>query len=282
MSDPTEASVYFIGNATTLIRCQGFTLLTDPNFLHRGQRAYLGWGISTRRRTDPAMEIGRLPAIDAVVLSHMHGDHWDRVARQGLDRRLPIFTTPHAAERLRRQGFGNAIGLSTWQDRVMLRDGRRLKITALPARHAPGPAERLLPPVMGGMLEFGGEDGKVDLRLHISGDTLLDDRLNAIPRRFPDIDVAIVHLGGTKLLGTLLVTMDGMQGAQWVELIGADHTVPVHYDDYEAFSSGLDDFRRHVNRLGLADRVHYVARGETYHVLGRRTGRAGRAGRESH
>ncbi|GGL11298.1 hypothetical protein Sme01_42200 [Sphaerisporangium melleum] len=267
--------MYFIGNATTLIRCHGFTLLTDPNFLHSGQRAYLGWGLSTRRRTDPAMEIDQLPPVDAVVLSHMHGDHWDRVARHGLDRRLPIFTTPHAAGRLRRQGFGNAIGLRPWDDRVMLRDGRGLKITALPARHAPGPAERLLPPVMGSMLEFGGEDGRVDMRVHVSGDTLLDERLNAIPRRFPDIDLAIVHLGGTKLLGTLLVTMDGMQGAHWVELIGAAHNVPVHFDDYEAFSSGLDDFRRHVNRLGLEDRVHYVARGETYHLAG------GRAGRES-
>ncbi|WP_248966150.1 MBL fold metallo-hydrolase [Sphaerisporangium perillae] len=272
MPDPAEASVYFIGNATTLIRCHGFTLLTDPNFLHRGQRAYLGWGLSTRRRTDPAIEVGGLPAIDAIVLSHMHGDHWDRVAKHALDKRLPIFTTPHAAERLRRQGFGNAMSLETWQDRTMLRDGHNLKITALPARHAPGAAQRFLPPVMGSMLEFGRDDGTVDLRLHISGDTLLDDRLAAIPRRFPDIDLAIVHLGGTKLLRTLLVTMDGMQGAHWVELIGADHTLPVHYDDYEAFTSGLDDFRHHINRLGLADRVHSIARGETYHVLGRRAG----------
>jgi hypothetical protein len=29
----------FIGTATTLLRLGDFTLLTDPNFLHRGQRA---------------------------------------------------------------------------------------------------------------------------------------------------------------------------------------------------------------------------------------------------
>jgi L-ascorbate metabolism protein UlaG (beta-lactamase superfamily) len=272
MPDPSEVSVFFIGNATTLIRCHGFTLLTDPNFLHRGQLAYLGWGISTRRRTDPAMGISRLPEIDAVVLSHMHGDHWDRVARRGLDPSLPIITTPHAAGRLRRQRFGNAVGLETWQDRRLRQGDHTLKITSLPARHAPGAAERLLPPVMGSMLEFGPDGGEVSLRLHISGDTLLDDRLDAIPRRFPEIDLAIVHLGGTKLLGRMLVTMDGMQGAHWVELIKARHNLPVHYDDYEAFSSGLDDFRHHVNRLGLSDRVHYMTRGDTYHVLGRRAG----------
>ncbi|MDH2425601.1 MBL fold metallo-hydrolase [Sphaerisporangium sp. TRM90804] len=273
MSDSPEASVYFVGNATTIIRSHGFTLLTDPNFLHRGQRAYLGWGISTRRRTDPAMDVYRLPPLDAVVLSHMHGDHWDRVARRGLDRKLPIFTTPHAARRLRRQGFHNAVGLETWQERVLRRGDHSLVITALPGRHGPGAVDRMLPPVMGAMLGFGDAGAAPDLRMHISGDTLLDERLEAIPERFPDIDVGLVHLGGTKILGQVMVTMDGMQGAHWVEMIDPDLVLPVHYDDYEAFTSGLDDFRHHVNRLGLAGKVHYIARGETYHITPRRAGR---------
>src|SRR5690606_10186396 len=96
MPNPADASVFFVGNATMIIRCHGFTLLTDPNFLHRGQRARLGWGLSTRRRTDPALDIGELPPIDLVVLSHMHGDHWDHVARDGLDKDVPIVTTRHA------------------------------------------------------------------------------------------------------------------------------------------------------------------------------------------
>jgi L-ascorbate metabolism protein UlaG (beta-lactamase superfamily) len=25
-----------------------------------------------------------LPDLDAIVLSHLHGDHWDRIARRGL------------------------------------------------------------------------------------------------------------------------------------------------------------------------------------------------------
>ncbi|MEU9888629.1 MBL fold metallo-hydrolase [Sphaerisporangium sp. NPDC051011] len=278
MADPAEASVFFIGNATTLIRCQGFTILTDPSFLHRGQRAYLGWGITTRRRTNPAIEVGHVPELDAIVLSHMHGDHWDRYATRGLDKSVPVITTPHAAARLARKGFMNVVALETWREHLLRRGDATLRITSLPARHAPGAAERLLPPVMGSMLEFGhGDlDGGLDLRMHISGDTILDDRLNAIPHRFPDIDVAIVHLGGTKILGALLVTMDGDQGARWVRLIGARHNLPVHYDDYEAFSSGLDDFRRHVDLLGLSDRVRYIGRGETYHILGRRAGHGAR------
>ncbi|MET8868511.1 MBL fold metallo-hydrolase [Nonomuraea sp. NPDC004580] len=256
-------SLQFIGNATTLIRYNGFTLLTDPNFLHRGQLAYLGYGLAARRLTDPALRVEDLPPLDAVVLSHMHGDHWDRVARKKLDRDTTIVTTPSAARALHRQGFGQAVGLSNWSEYRLHGPGGIVRITALPGKHAPGFAESLLPPVMGTMLEFCGQDERVQLRLHISGDTLLDRRLDAIPRRFPDIDLALVHLGGTKLLGTLMVTMDGEQGASWVDLINPHTVVPIHYDDYTVFSSPLDDFKHHIEQAGLADRVVYLKRGET-------------------
>jgi L-ascorbate metabolism protein UlaG (beta-lactamase superfamily) len=71
-------------------------VLTEPNFLYRGERVHLGKGRWTTRRTDPAIEIGDLPDLDLVVLSHLHGDHFDRVAREGLDRSMPIATTPPA------------------------------------------------------------------------------------------------------------------------------------------------------------------------------------------
>ena len=57
------ASLTFIGNATTVLQLGGFTLLTDPNFIHRGQRAYLGKGLWSRRLTDPALGIGELPPV---------------------------------------------------------------------------------------------------------------------------------------------------------------------------------------------------------------------------
>jgi L-ascorbate metabolism protein UlaG (beta-lactamase superfamily) len=76
----------FVGTATTVLPLGSFTLLTDPNFVRRGQRVHLGCRVSSRRRTDPARTIAELPRLDAVLLSHLHGDHSDRVARRGLPR----------------------------------------------------------------------------------------------------------------------------------------------------------------------------------------------------
>jgi L-ascorbate metabolism protein UlaG (beta-lactamase superfamily) len=262
MAGMTDADgLYFVGNATTVIRYGGFTLLTDPNFLRRGERAHLGYGLSSRRVRDPAITIGELPNIDAVVLSHLHGDHWDRYATRHLDRDLPIATTPHASRGLARRGFGRTRGLRTWREHEFIKHGRSVRVTAMPGRHAFGLPGRLLPPVMGTMLEFGPVGGGTELRIYISGDTLMYDGLREIPRRYPDIDLGVVHLGGTNLLGLAMVTMDGRQGADWTELVRCRRVVPVHYDDYTVFGSPLSDYEEETRARGLADVVHPIERG---------------------
>ncbi|GAB3221445.1 MBL fold metallo-hydrolase [Mycolicibacterium hippocampi] len=267
-----QIEVTFVGNATTLISCGGLTVLTDPNFLHQGQRAYLGYGLVSKRRRSPALEIEQLPPVDAVVLSHMHGDHWDRETQRRLDRSLPIITTDHAARRLRRRGFNAAVGLATWDNRRLDKGRTRLTMTALPGRHAPTPLHRLLPPVMGTMLEFGDVDDAVQRRLYVSGDTLVFDGLHDIPVRFRTIDAGVLHLGGTRLpagdrlsLG-LTVTMDARQGADAVELLGLPKVVPVHFDDYSVFASPLEDFLGEMRRRGIGDRVVEVERGRSVTV----------------
>ena len=271
------ASFQFVGTATTLLRCCGFTVLTDPNFLHQGQRAYLGYGLSSKRLTEPALSVEQLPALDAVVLSHAHGDHWDRVARRGLDHDLPVITTKHARRRLRPQGFGGAVGLDPWEVHQLRRGSATLTVTALPGRHAPGPLRHLLPPVMGSMLEFredSGEGAELVLRVYVTGDTLLFDGLGAIARRWPSIDVGVLHLGGTTLPGGLVVTMDGEAGADLVELVRPGTAVPVHLDDYGVFRSGLADFAGAMERRGLGDRLAVVERGGVLPLPVRPTGAA--------
>jgi L-ascorbate metabolism protein UlaG (beta-lactamase superfamily) len=251
----SAVTLTFVGNATTLIGYGPFTLLTDPNFLRRGQRAYLGYGLRSRRLKDPAIAVQELPELDGVILSHLHGDHWDGVAERHLDRRLPILTTGAASRALRRRGFRQAEGLPTWESETLTKGGHQIRVTALPGRHAPGPFRRLLPPVMGSLLEFGPRGGEPELRVHISGDTLMYDDLAQIRHRYPDIDTGIVHLGGTRLLGVLPASMNGRQGARWLETTGCRTVVPVHYDDYTVFKSPLSHFERELARRDLQDRL---------------------------
>jgi L-ascorbate metabolism protein UlaG (beta-lactamase superfamily) len=270
--------ITFVGTATTIIKVAGFTILTDPNFLHRGDRAYVGMGLSTRRLTDPAMSISELPPLDFVLLSHHHGDHFDRVAARDLDHGLPIVTEPHAARKLRSQGFRSPLALSTWQSQVFTRGGAEVggaevRVTSVPGKHAPRPLGYVVPPVMGSVLDFA-VGGQRLLRLYVTGDTLMHDGINAVAERFPGIDMCLIHLGGTKIAGILL-TMDGRQGVEALRVVAPREAIPIHYDDYTLFKSPLADFRREADRAGLPVAVRYLARGETYR-LG-----AGVAGRQA-
>jgi L-ascorbate metabolism protein UlaG (beta-lactamase superfamily) len=260
--DLSKGSVFFIGTATTLIRYGGFTILTDPNFLHAGDHVHLGYGLISKRKTDPAIEIDRLPPLDLCLLSHLHGDHFDRVAVKRLDKGLPIVTTPQAARELAGKGFRNTYGLKTWDSFSARRGEVGLRINAMPGKHAFGLMGTLLPPVMGSLLEFEAEAG-IRVRIYISGDTLIHEDLKEIPKRHPEIDLALLHLGGTRVLG-IMVTMDGRQGVEALRIMRPKKAIPIHYNDYPVFKSPLEDFRKAVDEAGLSDKVVYLRHGETY------------------
>jgi L-ascorbate metabolism protein UlaG (beta-lactamase superfamily) len=268
LSPNQTASVTFIGNATTLLRIGDFTLLTDPNFVPAGKRIHLGYGAFTRRLLDPAITVDEVPPLDAVLLSHLHGDHFDGVARDGLPKTVPIITTPQATRRLRRWKFRAVQGLPTWETYDWSRGRQRLRVTAVPGRHGPGPVDRLLPDVMGSVVELE-TDGRCRLRLYITGDTLHRPFLADIPRRCGDIDAMIIHLGGTRLLGMLL-TMDDRQGCDLTELIRPTVTVPVHHDDYKVFTSPLADFLTRARDRGLTG-IRPIGRGDTVELPMRAT-----------
>jgi len=252
------AALTFVGTATTIIELGSFTLLTDPNFLHRGQRAYLGKGLWSPRLTDPAMDVDALPPLDAILLSHLHGDHFDRVARAGLNRAAPVLTTPQAARRLRSWGF-SCVGMRTWDAVTLAQESESLVVHSAPGLHARGPMRALLPPVMGSVVEHRVAG---DLRhlLYITGDTLAGPHLDEVRRRFPPIDTAVVHLGGTRILFHT-VTMDAAQGVELLGRVRPRQAVPVHHSDYGVFRSSLHDFVLAARRAGYA-RVRIAKPGE--------------------
>jgi len=207
-------SIFFVGNATTLIRYADFTILTDPNFLHRGQFARLGYGLRSRRLTNP--------------------------------------------------GFATE-ALARWQSVRFDKGDVTLRITAMPGRHGPALFSRLLPDVMGSLLDFETRGGARLLRLYITGDTLVHDRLAEIRTRYDDIDLALLHLGGTRVLG-VLVTMDAAQGVELMRIVQPRRAIPIHYDDYTVFKSPLAEFQQAAQRAGLGARLHYLAHGESYTI----------------
>jgi L-ascorbate metabolism protein UlaG (beta-lactamase superfamily) len=242
--------------------------------------------MTAARRTDPALELEALPPIDLVLLSHLHEDHFDREVERKLDHSLPIVTTPHGAAGLTAKGFSAAKALNKWESLTVTKGGARLRVQSMPGVHAAGVVAKMLPPVMGSLLEFENARGDVAFRIYITGDTIFFDELSEISRRFPDIDLALLHLGGTMFFGMLLLTMDPKQGIEVIRLVKPKTAIPIHYDDYSAFESALGDtappiadppewwqrtkitsfeeFISMAREAAPGTAVHILRRGETY------------------
>jgi L-ascorbate metabolism protein UlaG (beta-lactamase superfamily) len=69
------------------------------------------------------------------------------------------------------------------------------------------------------------------------------DDINDIPKHYPDVDVALFHLGGTTVLGTV-VTMDAKEGLEMFRIINPKKVIPIHYNDYDVFKSSLEEFQQ--------------------------------------
>ena len=54
------------------------------------------------------------------------------------------------------------------------------------------------------------------------------------------------------------------QGVEAMHIVAPALAIPIHYNDYDVFTSSLADFQEAVRAAGLQDRVHYLAHGETY------------------
>jgi hypothetical protein len=179
-----NASIFFVGNATTILEWAGIRIMTDPNFLHAGDHVHLGPGVTAQRLKDPAIDLHELPRIDAVLLSHYHEDHFDRKVEESLRRDLPIITTPHARQCLHdaKEGdekftnvhdldFFNSMFVNVKTDDQGAGAKPQIKVTGMPGKHVPpGPLSALndllkaVPPTNGWMVELGygpsdNEDG---------------------------------------------------------------------------------------------------------------------------
>ena len=246
--------VRVLGGPTTLIEIGGLRLLTDPTF-DPAQDYELAPGLVMTKTTDAPVDPSSLGPIDAVLLSHdQHPDNLDRSGRAFVADAPDVLTTPSAALNLGRP----ARGLYPWDAAVLRRpNGSTLTVTAVPAQHGPAGCEPVTGAVTGFVLSGEGVP-----TVYVSGDNASLSIVEEIAFRVPSVDTAVIFAGAarTPFFDGALVTLDSVQAAEAVRILGARRAVVAHTDSWSHYTEDRAAVERAFAAAGMADRLQRLSK----------------------
>ncbi len=188
-----------VRNATVIVEIAGRRLIVDPLLADAG--AYPPVDNTPNQRPNPLVPLpfpaeSIVAGLDAALVTHLHSDHFDRVASELLPRRLPLFCQDGDEWSFRDQGFLQVTAV-----------GRELgwagiHVTRVGGRHGHGEVGERLGPVSGFVLAAPGEPS-----VYLAGDTIwCDDVAAALEERRPQ--VTVVNAGGAVFVDSDPIVMD--------------------------------------------------------------------------
>jgi L-ascorbate metabolism protein UlaG (beta-lactamase superfamily) len=240
-----DLSVTRIVHASLIVEMRGTRLLVDPWFYS---------GLVMRQEEPLGLTPADLPGMTAVLLTHEHGGHTDDAALRELAKSVAEVIAPaHLAGRLKGLGFQRVTPLAWWESALV----GDVRVTAVPALHAV--------PENGYVLESRGASA------YLGGDTRTFDELPEVAERFPHLSVALLPVGGERLLG-LARTMGPEEAATAAKTLGAERVIPIAYGKRGGFPVRWfagDPVRRFVTAcraVGIGrERVVVLEPGESWH-----------------
>jgi L-ascorbate metabolism protein UlaG (beta-lactamase superfamily) len=238
--------VTLIRHATLRLRAAGHTLLVDPQLDPAGARDPVPDTPNPRR--SPLVGLPEPPeavvaGIDAVLLTHLHGDHFDATAKALLPHDVPVFCQPHDAERLHADGFVDA--------RPVHNDATfgHLVIARTEGRHGTGEIGERMAPVCGFVLHAPGEPS-----VYIAGDTIFcDEVLQAAAEHRPA--AIVVNAGGARFDTGDPIVMDNDDVIALARAVPEAQIVAVHFETVSHGTETRADLRERLRAEGLTDRV---------------------------
>ena len=250
-----------IRNATLLVEYAGKTLLIDPLLAERG--AYPGFaGTANSHLANPLVDLpvplATLLAADAVLVTHLHLDHWDETARRMLPRGVPVFAQNEAdAHAIRADGFTDVRALDAHGDTAF----GAIRISATRGQHGSDA-------VMAAIGARMGEVSGIVLRhpdeptLYIAGDTVWNGHVAAALETYAP-DVVVLNCGDAQVPGLGAIIMDLDDLAQVARAAPHAAIVASHLEAVNHCVLSRADVRAWRDAQGMKGRVHVPDDGET-------------------
>ena len=178
-------------NATAILSFGGLRFLIDP--MLDPAHARLPVGNTPNQHPNPLVELpdgwqDLIAHPDALVVTHLHQDHFDSTAASTLDHDLPLIGQPDDVDRLTAFGFRNLLPVA---DTISFHD---VHVSRTAGHHGTGDIGKAMAPVSGFVFQASNES-----TVYLAGDTIwCDEVAGAITTHNPD--VIVVNASGARFL----------------------------------------------------------------------------------
>ena len=182
----TEGKFVWLGHSTLLMNIEGLIVMTDPVFNRASPVPIFGKPFAYEQ----PINIGDLPKVDVVIISHDHYDHLDAKAIKDLSQSVDRFLVPLGVKaHLERWGVdANRINELDWHDSE---DYKNIKFTLTPAQHFSGRGLTNRNSTLWGSWIVSSER----IRAYFSGDGGYSETFKELGERYGPFDIAFIENG---------------------------------------------------------------------------------------
>lgn len=254
-------NITHIRNATQLITFAGKSFLVDPMLAPKD--AYPGFAGSARAEirnpiVDLPCSVETLLQADALIVTHLHLDHWDEFASRAVPKEKPIYVqNAQDAQTLHEQGF-TAL--------TVLTENTRLGEITLRKTGGQHGSDRLY--AIPAMAERLGEACGIifqhpqEKTLYLVGDTIWRDEVEATMTAFKP-DVVVLNAGFAHIVGFGPIIMGAEDVLKTHFTLPDAQIVAVHMEAINHCLLSRAALREYARDNEIAERVHVPEDGET-------------------
>ena len=249
--------IQLVRNATLIVEYAGKKILVDPMLADKG--TIPPFPNSARQDVmNPLMELPMsvediLKDVDAVIVTHLHYDHWDEAAMNAVPKDIKLFSqNEEDAAEIAKGGFTNIEVLT--ENTVF--EGIQLIKTA--GEHGRGEILKMAGLVCG--VIFKQESEKT---LYVAGDTVWYDAVEETINTY-NPEVIVVNAGANQFNQGGTLVMDTPDVYETHKAAPNAEIIAVHMEAVNHYGLSKADLKAFAEEKGMADVVSVPAEGEVF------------------
>ncbi|HHJ1299626.1 metal-dependent hydrolase [compost metagenome] len=247
-----------IRNATVVLDYAGTRLLVDPYLAEQG--AYPGFeGTANSHLRNPTaplpMPVAEIIDADAVILTHVHPDHWDEAAVNLIPKEMPIYTQSTA---------DLAVVLSQGFTDVKLIEGAVLngiKFSQTSGQHGSDEALQAIGEILGEVCGVVLQHPE-EKTLYVAGDTVWNLHVVDALEQF-EPEVILLNAGDAQVVGLGSIIMGKEDVWRVFQAAPQAQIVATHLESVNHAVLTRQELARYSEEKGMTGRLSIPADGET-------------------